>query len=465
MTSLPCGGGNLPTKADYVNMMNQISKIPSDLESMLVDAQSQLEAQKTEALDQIEELKRQAREAEGDARAQLDAEIEKLESMDIGLEIQKEIEDQIKEITDTIEGVGDLLAPWWQKGQVRDWEKEAEDAFTELIQDYHIFIPMKIMELISAIIPVTFTVPILGLSIDVLKISTAEEQERLKAQISGDTEGFRASLQQLKDDFESGKLEQDAYDSAMDTLQETKNQIVDTFYSLVPAEYQYFNGEFGVECGEWKAKLTWSYIKNEIMAFVTGSLFELFDKLIGKFKAIWDPLGLPSLPIPLDFDIAAWIRAQVEAAKVKAEREIKRIEDQAEQLQSDIENFDMDAEITKIKDDMLSQITDLALPFPAPFNIALKDVFGGDIDKKTICIEDEIHQLTTAARDWFENAKKGLLFDWVKIVKKFFNAIGLGAIFDFIDLTLCDVLGMIGVPTSFDITLPELPSIDVAISV
>ncbi len=80
-------------------------------------------------------------------------------------------------------------------------------------------------------------------------------------------------------------------------------------------------------------------------------------------------------------------------------------------------------------------------------------------------MEDEIHQLTTAARDFFENAKKGLLFDWVKIVKKFFDAIGLGAIFDFIDLTFCDVLGMIGVPTSFDVSLPELPSIGDVVTV
>ena len=452
MINLPCSGGTLPTKADYVNVMNQISQIPSSLESMLVDAQA-------DALVKVEDLKRQAREAEGEAKAQLDAEIEKLESMDFGLE------QEIQDITDMIEGVGDILSPWWQKGQIRDWEKEAEDAFTELIQDYHIFIPMKIMDLISKIIPVTFTVPILGLTIDVLKISTAEEQERLKQQISGDTEGFKAQLQQLKDDFESGKLKQDAYDSAMDELQETKNQIIDTFYNLVPPEYQYFNGEFGVECNEWKAKLTWSYIKNEIMAFVTGSLFELFDKLIGKFKAIWDPLGLPSLPTMLDFDIATWIRGMVESAKAKADREIERIEQQAEQLQSDVENFDIDEEISKIKDGVMTEIKELSLPFPSPFNISIQDVIGGDIDKKIICLEDEIHQLTTAARDWFENAKKGLLFDWVKIVKKFFNAIGLGAIFDFIDLTFCDVLGMIGIPTSFDVALPELPSIDVAVPV
>ena len=38
------------------------------------------------------------------------------------------------------------------------------------------------------------------------------------------------------------------------------------------------------------------------------------------------------------------------------------------------------------------------------------------------------------------------MFDWVKIVKKFFKAIGLGAIFDFMFLTWCDFLKLIGMP-------------------
>ena len=50
-------------------------------------------------------------------------------------------------------------------------------------------------------------------------------------------------------------------------------------------------------------------------------------------------------------------------------------------------------------------------------------------------------------------------------IKKFLDAIGLGKLLDFLTLTFCDVLELLGVPTSFDITLPELPEIDVPVLV
>ena len=40
------------------------------------------------------------------------------------------------------------------------------------------------------------------------------------------------------------------------------------------------------------------------------------------------------------------------------------------------------------------------------------------------------------------------MFDWVKLVKKFFSAIGLGSIFKPIFFTLCDLLKLIGFPPS-----------------
>ena len=60
------------------------------------------------------------------------------------------------------------------------------------------------MEMISKIIPVEFVVPVLGLSIDVLKISDGDYQEELK------------------------------------------DRLVDEMYALVPEQYRYFDGEFGV---------------------------------------------------------------------------------------------------------------------------------------------------------------------------------------------------------------------------
>jgi hypothetical protein len=415
MIELPCSDSTLPSKADFVNLFNQIAKIPTDLEMQINEYRTQIEAKVNDAEKKLKGLSLE--------------EIEKGIDKEIGkaqLQAIEELESKIEELEDIMEGIADLLSPYWKKGQIRDWEKEAEDAFDELIQEFHIFVPVKMMEMISKIIPVEFTVNVLGIDIDVLKIFTEEEQNRIR--------------QQIEDD-------------------------IDKFYNMVDSEYQYYKGEFGLLCDEYKAKLTWQYIKSEIMDWVTNSLFKLFDKLIGKFKEIWDALGLPDLPIPLSFDVASWIREAVDAAKKKMDREIQRIEDQAEQLQEDIENFDAQKEIEKVKQQMVDEIMDLSIPLPSPFDISLKEIMGGDIDKTVISIEQEIDKLVTAARDWKTISMKELFNIWIKKIKKFLDAIGLGKLLDFLTLTFCDVLELLGVPTSFDVALPELPEIDVQVPV
>lgn len=415
MIELPCSDSTLPKKADFVNLFNQISKIPTDLEMQINEYRTQIRSK----IDQAEkDLKGLSLE---ELEKGIDKEIGKAE-----LQAIEEIKSKIEELEDIIEGIEDLLSPYWKKGIIRDREKEAEDAVDELIQEFHIFIPVKMMEMISKIIPVEFTVNVLGIDIDVLKIFTEDEQNRIR--------------QQIEDD-------------------------IDKFYNMVESEYQYYKGEFGLVCDEYKAKLTWQYIKSEIMDWVTNSLFKLFDKLIGKFKEIWDALGLPDLPVPLSFDVASWIRAQVDAAKKKMDREIQRIEDQAEQLQEDIENFDAQKEIGKVKQQMVDEVMDLSIPLPSPFDISLKEIMGGDIDKTVISIEQEIDKLVTAARDWKTITMKELLNIWIKKIKKFLDAIGLGKLLDFLTLTFCDVLELLGVPTSFDITLPELPEPTLELSV
>lgn len=112
-----------------------------------------------------------------------------------------------------MELIGDILSPYWKKGQVRNWQKEADDAWNELIQEYHIFIPTKMLEMISKVIPIGFNVNVLGISIDVLKVFEEEEQNRIISQIESE---------------------------------------VDRFHAMIPAEYQQFNYEFGVKCDEWR---------------------------------------------------------------------------------------------------------------------------------------------------------------------------------------------------------------------
>ena len=458
--ALPCPSGGLPTKADLTNMFNQITAIPSDIEAEIAKIKQNASQQTADLQDRITELENEMSQKAGKERARVQAQIDELKNSPDPFGIISEIEDTVKDIEETIENVSDLFSPWWQKGNIRQLEKEAEDAFTELTQEFHIFIPAKMMEMISKIIPVEFVVPVLGLSIDVLKIADGDYQAELKAQIAGTSEEYTTKLKTLQEDFKSGKLEQDAYDSALGMLEDEKAAIIDKFYALVPEQYRYFDGEFGVECAEWKQKLTWSYIKNEIMEYCTNSLFKLFDKLIGKFKEIWDALGLPDLPVPLSFDVAEWVRAGIDAVIAKKDEEMQRIRDDITQLESDVKNFDakkeLEDQLDSIQNDIITEIGELSIPLPSPFNISINDMMGGEIEGKVQCLEDKIHQMVTAARDWKTITMKELFNIWLRKIKKFLSAIGLGKLLDFLDLTLCDVMGLIGLPLSVEIPLPDL---------
>lgn len=479
--ALPCPPSGLPTKADLTNMFNQITAIPSDIQAQIDELKQQVAQDSEETLDRIRNLEEEMKEKTEEERARVQAQIDALKNGEDPLGIVSELEDTIKEIEDTIETISDLFKPWWDKGKVRQLEKEAEDAFTELVQEFHIYIPVKMLEMISKIIPLSFDVPVLGLTIDVLRIMEPEYQEELKQEIAGITEEYTTKLETLQQDFESGKLQEDAYNSAMDELEDQRAQVIDALYALVPEQYRYFDGEFGVECAEWKAKLTWSYIKNEIMEWCTMSLFKLLDELISKFKDIWDLLGLPELPVPLSFDMAEWVRAVIDQIVAKYQEEMDRIGGDIEKLQNfDVEqeladleqdakdkvketedkinNFDaqkeLEDQLAKLQEDIVSQIMELSIPLPSPFDISIQDIMGGEIEGKVQCLEDKIHQICTAARDWKIITMKELFNIWLKKIKKFLDAIGLGKLLDFLTLTFCDVLELIGLP--LEIPLPGL---------
>ena len=88
---------------------------------------------------------------------------------------------------------------------------------------------------------------------------------------------------------------------------------------MVAEEFQGFKGDFGVLCDEWKAKLTWQYIKTKIQEFLTGGLHSIFGALIDKFDEIWDALGLPSLISLFTLDVGALIEGAIKALRKKRE--------------------------------------------------------------------------------------------------------------------------------------------------
>ena len=352
---------SLPTKEDLTNAINKIAQVPSKLRVAIVEMGEEI----TE-------------------------------------DVKKEIEDIIKTIEDFIETISEILSPYWKKGKVRNWQKEASDAITEFIQEFHIYIPTKVAELITKIIPISLKIPVFGLTIDCVRLMDKAYQQELQDQIAADVDGF---------------------------------------FALLPENMKGWDAEFGVKCDEWKAKMTWQYIKTEIQNLLTGNLFAVFNKLIGKFDKIWKALGLPSLPGLLTMpDVGALIDLAIKSFTDKRNKLFEKLQDP--NLTTDAKQKIMDeiGEVSKSITDALDNISIFG------FNISA--IIGGKIDTTVNSLEEKVVEIKIAFKDFCENWQKKLLFDWVKIVKKFFSAIGLGAIFKPIMFTFCDFLGLIGFPPS-----------------
>tara|TARA_Y100000004_G_scaffold166095_1_gene197536 strand:+ start:4611 stop:6095 length:1485 start_codon:yes stop_codon:yes gene_type:complete len=360
---------SLPTKEDLVNALNKIAQIPS-----------KLKVEMAKLGDKITE------------------------------EVREQIEKIIKDIEDFIDKFADILSPFWQKGTVRNWQKEINDAITELLQEFQIFVPTKIAELISKLIPVKLEINVLGIDIDILKILTAEEQLKVKTQIAAK---------------------------------------VDKFFALIPDTFKGFNGDLGVVCDEWKAKLCWQYIKTQIQKILAGNLHGAFGGLIDKFDEIWDALGLPSLPGLFSFDVASLIDGLTKALVEKRKRLMEKLSTAV---------GDAREEIKKQIEDINKSITD-ALESISIGGFNLRSIIGGAIDRTVQSLEETVSEIKVALEDFVHKLTQKLLFDWVKIVKKFFNAIGLGKIFKFLFFTFCDLLKLIGMPFNINIAVPAIAGV------
>lgn len=396
---------SLPTKEDLVNAINKIAQIPSKLKVEMVKMGEEITA-----------------------------------------DVKEQIEDVIKTIEEFIETISKILSPYWKKGQTRNWQKEANDAITEFIQEFHIYVPTKIAEIITKIIPISLTFDLFGLSIDVTKIFDPSYQKELQDQISGMSESWKKKLEKLKQDLQDGKITAEEFKEQMDKLTALKSQIIDKFYKLIPENMRGWGSEFGVQCDEWKAKMTWQYIKTEIQELLTKGIFKVFGKLISKFSKIWKLLGLPDLSALVggDIDVGALVDAAIKSL-------VKKRDDILKKLQNPNLLSDAKEKLLKELTEAGTAITD-AIGEISIFGFNIMAIIGGKIDTTVKSIEEEVVELKLALKDFVANWQKKLMFDWVVIVKKFFNAIGLGAIFKPLFFTLCDLLKLIGFP-------PSIPSI------
>ena len=500
---LPCPEGDifsLPTVADLTNMFAEIAQLPGKLEAKILEMKAEKEKEIVELTEQLKNPDLTAEEIAA-IEEQIKEKEDYIEKVILG-ELKEEISKVIEDITEFVDTLASALDPFWTKEQTRNWQKEARDAFAELLQEFHTYIPTKIAELVGKLVPALPTINVLGLQIDIIKlVSSPSYQKELQAQIGGsqfvtqivEMKKQLAELQEKQTNPDLTDEEREELQKEIDKLKESvidleklRDEWIDKFFMLIPEEFRQFDGEFGVVDPDAKAKLTWKYIKTEIKEWIQNWYVKAFEKLIGIFDKIWDLLGLPNLPISellsiMSMDIGALIKAQIESIKEKwkstklaKKRQIKKLEEEIEELNKEtplnIEELDkkhaekkkLEEELLEEKDKFLLDVKD-ALGGISIFGYDILKMIGGEIKSTAESLEEEVAEICMTLKDFKANWHKKIMFEWVKIIKKFISAIGLGAIFDFMFLTWCDFLKIIGMPMGVNISLPAIAGVITAV--
>tara|TARA_B100001094_G_scaffold38698_1_gene33047 strand:- start:714 stop:1709 length:996 start_codon:yes stop_codon:yes gene_type:complete len=189
--------------------------------------------------------------------------------------------------------------------------------------------------------------------------------------------------------------------SVLDNL---KLEEIDSVYDLIPDEYKVWNK---FETADFKKESVRNYLRSEVAKKMNLLLHGGFTGLIGMFDEIWDTLGLPTIPALETLDLEALIR--------------DKTAEELEQLQI--------------------------------FGFKLKDLLGGDFDDNVEIPEFSKERLLKRAREFAEEWQTYLIKTWMQKVTSFFDAIGLGALTQWITFTFCDFLTIIGFPKT--IALPD----------
>jgi hypothetical protein len=185
-----------------------------------------------------------------------------------------------------------------------------------------------------------------------------------------------------------------------------------------------FSGEFGLESPEMQIQEIWSWFIMEMTNIATNIIYEAFKTLIRMFDSIWRSLGLPS--------IIALVTCDIETIIEDAINSVSKL-----------------LPIAQYYKMIIATLKSITI-----FGYKLQDLLGGDYEDDTESAEITINRLISAAKDFAVKWPMYLLENWMKLVKDFFNAIGLGALLTYIPFTLCSFLTTIGFPTSFAGLIP-----------
>lgn len=308
---------------------------------------------------------------------------------------EQEIKDLLQEIDDLLGAFPiSVSSPVFASLTIPEieWEKR----ITALTQEYHLYVQVKILELIAEITPINFVVPIpgIGINIDLLKFFT------------------------------------DA--TYIITLKDQLVNQLNELYALIPDPYKVYDGEYGLVSDDFKLEALFSYIMSQLNKGALGLIHGAAGKLIELFDEIWSALGLPSLPALTNLDIETLIKNRIDSLR-------DELRDAPANLKQEV------------REQIITSLESISIPGTG-FN--LMDIIGGKPNEFIISDERRMERFLEGLRDFGENWPKYLMQEWLNTVKKFLDAIGLGKILDWVMFDFCDFLSLIGLPKSIDLTNP-----------
>ncbi len=134
-----------------------------------------------------------------------------------------------------------------------EWEKR----ITAMVQEYHNYVGVRILEIVNKVVPIDFEIPVIGgLRIDILKIWSDP--------------------------------------SYIKSIKKITCENIDTIYALVPDQYKTYDGRYGLDSKELQCDVAFSYIMSQLNGGILGLIMNGISGAIDVFDEIWDTLGLPS---------------------------------------------------------------------------------------------------------------------------------------------------------------------------
>lgn len=377
--AIPCPPTLLPTPADIANIFKQVANIPSQLQV------------------EVEKIKAQAESAVQTA---------------VRNAILNQIapyEQKIQQVTSILDNVKKILGnfpmsvsnPVYPGVKIPDMEWER--IITALCNEYHLYVQAKIMELIDKVLPINLEIPVLGISINPVRLFADP--------------AYRAAL---KAEF----AEKAEY-----------------FMNLIPEIYRTFEGTLGIFSRGIQADAIFSYIMTKLQNGALTLIYDALGGLIKKFKTIWDTLGLPALPVLLNLNVEGIINALIGSLKSQLNSLKQRLLNAPEELKAEIAE-----QMLKIQQKIFDTLQSLSIA-----GYSVLDLIGGELENIVGSLEQKIDRLIEVARNFGEIWPQYLIKLWMKKVTAFFNAIGLSALTQWITFNFCQFLTLIGMPKSISI--------------